>query len=145
MGKSKGVETVSYKYRLRESIGWFNYFVGLFLIISLIIGSWIACMVIAGYISISFYRSYCNSRVYIYDIKEREYIVEVLYFDKHISKKLVFEKKHLKIDLIDDGYANHLRFYCKSKLILKHYPIGYWTKEMLSKYYENYCKGMYEV
>lgn len=138
-------EIVSYKQRLKKTLNWFNYLIGLIFLISIIIGSWLASIFIAFFLIIRLYISRLNVRYYIYKIKDKTDVIEVFYFDKEINKKLEIEKSRLKIDFIDDGYANHLRFYYESKLQLKQYPTGYWTRERLSKFYENYCKGKIEI
>ena len=143
--KSNKIEIVPYKNRLQNSLGGFNYFFGIALLISIIVGSWPASIIIALFLVIRLYLSYLNIRYYIFKLEDKTDVIEVSYYDKKTSQNLKIEKKDLKIDLIDDGFDNHLRFYYKSNLLLKQYPVGYWTRRRLSKFYENYCKGKFEI
>jgi len=137
------IEVIRYGDRLKVFLGGFNYFFIAAAIFSFIFGSWVSGILITIISFISLYFSFKNARYYLHHINffDETDIVKISFFDKEIERTLNLEKKNIKIDLIDDGYSNHLRFYYNSEMILKQYIVGYWTREKLSKFYENYCKG----
>lgn len=138
------IKTISYNNRLITLLGGFNYFFFTATIVSFLLGSWVAGIFILIFLSISLYLSYKNARYYLYHIKDENDIVEIHFLDKKTICKLNLKKRNIKVDYIDDGYSNHLRFYNNSELLLKQYIVGYWTQEHLSNFYNNYCKGEFD-
>lgn len=137
---------ITYKERLIETIIETNNFIwlGVVLFFTAIGMPWFALIVWYCVLFIFLYFSYRRAVFYLFNVIDKEEFIELHFYIKNSYKCHIIKKKSIKIDYVDSG-AYNIKIYHDSKLLVKQYAVGEWTRERLSKFYENYCKEKIEI
>lgn len=137
---------ISYKERLSETFIEANNFIwlGVALFFTAIGMPWFALIVWYLVFFMFLYFSYKRAVYYIYNVIDREEFVELHFLYKNSNKSYLINKGFIKIEFIDNG-AYNIKIFDKSNLVIRQYSVGEWTCESLTKFYENHCKGEFEI
>lgn len=135
------VKVISYKERLVETIIEINNFIwlGIAIFFTAIGMPWFALIVWYIVFLIFLYFSYKRAGYYIYDVIDKNEIIEFHFLYKNSDRIYIVNKKFIKIDFIDNG-AYNIKIYEKSHLLIRQYAVGEWTLERMSNFCKNYDK-----